>query len=70
MKLVNNWKTAYRMLSVQVLAVLTAVPVVWAQLPEESQALIPEEYRGYVLGFVALCGIAARLVDQGLGNDK
>lgn len=65
MKLVENWREAWRWHSAQALAVLALLPVVWTELPPEAQALVPEEWRPYVLAALALAGLVGRLQKQG-----
>lgn len=64
MKLVDNWKSAWRWLSVHALAILAALPFVWPQIPPEVQAWIPDEWRPYIVAAIALGGIAGRLIPQ------
>ena len=64
MQLVENVRQAWRWFSVQVLTVLTALPLVWMALPPESQDLVPESWRPWALAVVALCGLLGRLVKQ------
>lgn len=64
MKLVSDWRQAIRWNSMRVLALIAAVPVIWEQLPPEAVALIPAEWRPYILTVLALCGMVARLVRQ------
>lgn len=65
MKLVDNWRRAHRMLSVQLTALNGAAVAAWSTMPDEWRAAIPH-------GLVVWAGIAlfvgtvvARLVDQG-----
>lgn len=64
MKLISNWREAWRMNSVQVFALLAFVPMIWDELPEEVKAIIPEDWRPYVVAVVALVGMILRLRDQ------
>lgn len=64
MRLVDNARNAWRWFSVQALAALGVIPVVWYALPPESQDLIPEAVRPWVLTAVALAGLSGRLVKQ------
>lgn len=65
MKLVNDARRAWQWFSVQALAVLALVPVIWAELPVEAQALVPAEWRPWVLAGVAMAGLVGRLIKQG-----
>lgn len=65
MKLVPDWRRAWRWFSVQALAVLAALPVAWAELPPDVQAMLPEAWRPWLLAGLALAGLVGRLVDQG-----
>lgn len=64
MKLVENARQAWKWFSVQALAFLTLIPVVWMQLPPETQALVPDAWRPWIITAVALSGIVGRLVAQ------
>lgn len=64
-KLIKDAKRAWRYFSVQALAVLGIVSVVWPVLPPETQALVPAAWHPWILGAVAIGGIFGRLVDQG-----
>jgi hypothetical protein len=68
MKLIPNWKDAWRMDSVRVFAVIAALPVIWAQIPPETKALIPPGWMPYILGGLGVIGVVVRLRDQGLGQ--
>lgn len=63
MRLIENWRRAWRMASVQ----LAGVIVAWSSLPPEAQAAavgvigVPAER---VPGILAVLLIAARLIDQ------
>lgn len=65
MKLVQNWQSAFSWYSVQVLALLAAIPVMWEQVPVEIKALIPEQYNPWIMTGLALIGMVLRLVKQG-----
>lgn len=64
MRLVEDARRAWRWFSVQALAILALIPVIWAELPPESQALLPEAWRPWALTLVAVAGIAGRLIRQ------
>jgi di/tricarboxylate transporter len=65
MRLVDNARAAWRWASVQVLAVLAVLPLVWAELPEDIRSMVPHEWQPWVLSALALAGIVGRLVKQG-----
>lgn len=69
MKLVKDARQAWRWLSVQALAVLAALPLVWPQIPADVRAMLPAEWQPWLLTALAVGGIVGRLVDQGGGND-
>jgi protein-S-isoprenylcysteine O-methyltransferase Ste14 len=64
MKLVDNWKQAWRWFSIQALALVALLPVVWPQLPPQVTAWVPEAWRPWVVVIIAIGGIAGRLIDQ------
>lgn len=64
MKLVHDWKQAWRWFSVQALALVALLPVVWPSLPPQVTAWVPEEWRPWVVVVIAIGGIAGRLIDQ------
>ena len=68
MKLVPNARRAWRWFSVQALAVIAALPLVWTQIPPDVQAMLPDAWRPWVLTAIALAGMVGRLVVQG-GSD-
>lgn len=68
MKLVRNWRSFWRWHSTWALAIIGALPFVWAELPPDLKAFIPHEWRPGILTAVAVAGIVARLRDQGTGS--
>lgn len=64
MKLVPNWREAWKWLSMHALAILTVAPVVWASLPHDLKGEMPEDFAPWVLAAVAIGGILGRLKDQ------
>lgn len=64
MQLIENWKSAWKMWSVRILAVLAIVGTSWAAVPDSVKALIPDQYLGYVVGFVSVCAAIARIIKQ------
>jgi hypothetical protein len=64
MRLVDNARNAWKWFSVQALAALGVIPVVWYALPPEAQEIVPEHLRPWALTIVALAGLSGRLVKQ------
>lgn len=64
MKLVPDWRRAWRWFSVQSLAIIALIPVVWPNLPPEAHAWVPPEWRPWIVFALAVGGIVGRLVDQ------
>lgn len=64
MKLIENWQSAWKMWSVRILAVLAIVSTSWSAVPDGVKALIPDQYLGYVVGFVSVCAAIARIIKQ------
>jgi di/tricarboxylate transporter len=64
MRLVENAAAAWRWASVQVLAVLAVLPIVWAEMPDEIRAMLPPEWHPWILSALAVGGIVGRLIKQ------
>ena len=61
MKLVPNWQSAWKWISVQAIA----LAAIWEGLPMEAKDAIPDPYRGYVTLVLLLSAGLGRMVDQG-----
>lgn len=64
MQLIENWQSAWKMWSVRILAALAIVATSWAAIPDSVKALIPDQYLGYVVGFVSVCAAISRIIKQ------
>lgn len=64
MQLIENWQSAWKLWSVRILAVLAIVATSWAAVPDSVKALIPDQYLGYVVGFISVCAAIARIIKQ------
>lgn len=64
MKLISNWRKAYKMLSVQAMAFATAIQGAWAVLPEEMKATVPPQAVHWITMGLLVLGIVGRLVSQ------
>ncbi len=61
MKLVDNWRSAWKWLSMRFLA----LAAVWESLPPDATAAIPEPWNGRVTLGLLLLAALGRLKDQG-----
>ncbi len=64
MKLIDNWKKALKMYSVQAMTLAITVQTVWITLPDDMRASVPS---AWVSGATVLClvfGVIGRLVQQ------
>ena len=64
MKLIANWRKAYRMLSVQSMAMATAIQGAWVVLPEDMKTTIPPQAVQWITMGLLVFGIVGRLVAQ------
>lgn len=64
MKLIANWRKAYRMLSVQSMAMATAIQGAWVVLPEDMKSTVPPHAVYWITMALLVFGIAGRLVAQ------
>lgn len=64
MKLIENWRRAHRMLSVQAMALAAAVQGAWPTLPEEMKSSISPTLVNWISLALLVAGIVGRLVQQ------
>lgn len=64
MKPIPNWRKAYRMLSVQAMALATAIQGAWMAMPEDMKSTIPPQAVYWITMGLLVFGIIGRLVDQ------
>jgi len=64
MNLVADWKDAWKWFSVQALVVIAALPVIWAALPADTKALVPDGWEPWIFFVLAIAGVIGRLIDQ------
>ena len=64
MQLVPDWRSAWRWFSVQALAILAALPLVWMALPSDAKGFLPDNLEPWVLFALAVGGIIGRVIDQ------
>jgi hypothetical protein len=61
MRLVPNWKSAWKWLSVQMIALAT----IWESLPPDAIAAIPDPWAGRVTLILLIGAGLGRMIDQG-----
>ena len=64
MKLVDDWKSAWRWFSMHALVLAGVIPTVWVELPPDLKTAIPPEAMGTITAVIAACGVVGRLVNQ------
>lgn len=63
MRLVDDVRDAWKWGSTRVLVVIAAIPPVWAELPDDAKAYVPEEWRPFVFSVLALAGFLLRITN-------
>lgn len=70
MKLIDNWRQAWRFLSVQAMALAIALQGVWINLPDDLRAHIPDKIALSVTAGILVLGLIGRLFQQrGAGGE-
>lgn len=64
MKLIPQWRRAWRMFSVQAMTLAGAVQAAWALMPEDLKAQLPAGLVPVVSIVLLVAGIAGRMVQQ------
>ncbi|QDX29542.1 DUF7940 domain-containing protein [Dickeya poaceiphila] len=65
MKIIEDWKQAWRWFSVHALAISGAIPAMWVSLPDEFKTAIPAGAMSIITAVVAVAGIVGRVIQQG-----
>lgn len=64
MKFLPNWRQAWRWFSMQALAAIIVIPMVWSMLPADVKAYVPHDWQPWILVLIAAAGIVGRVIDQ------
>jgi len=64
MRLVSDWRQAWKWFSVQALALSTAILAIWQMLPPELKHSVPDQYVTYGTMAILVLGVIGRVVDQ------
>lgn len=68
MRMIPQWRHAWRMFSVQAMALATAVQGAWIAMPADMRASLEADWVQWTSIALLLAGIVGRLVDQGIGD--
>lgn len=69
-KLIDEWKNAWKMVSMWCMGLPAAFIGVWELLPPEFQATVPPAVLTKVTAVMLVIGMAGRLVKQGSVSDE
>jgi hypothetical protein len=64
MKLVPDWKDAWRWFSVWAMSLSTAAPAAWLAVPEDMREAVPAEWLAVGAVTLGIAGLIGRLVAQ------
>ncbi len=64
-KLVPNWRKAWKWLSMWFMGLAAVAQTAWASLPPDALAVIPVDIRGYITIGLVLAAMVSRVIDQG-----
>ena len=64
MKLIHEWKKAYRLQSVQAMSLLLAIQAAWPQIPDDIKAELPAHLMHWISVAMLIAGIVLRVVQQ------
>lgn len=64
MKIVPDAKDGWKWLSVQAMALNTAILTTWVSLPDDIKAIIPDTYVMTGAAMLTVAGIVGRFIDQ------
>ncbi|WP_363798384.1 hypothetical protein ABU614_06730 [Lysobacter firmicutimachus] len=64
MKLIDNWRQAWRFVSVQAMTCAITLQGVWLNLPEDLRTHVPDRIAATVTAGILLFGLIGRLFQQ------
>lgn len=64
MKIIENWRKAYKWYSVHILLLFTIMPAVWEAIPHEWRDAIPPNVLAILASVMGAAGVLARLTSQ------
>ena len=70
MRMIPQWRHAWRMFSVQAMALATAVQGAWVAMPPDLRSSLEVEWVQWTSIALLVAGIVGRLVDQGIESGR
>ena len=64
MKLIDNWRQAWRFVSVQAMALALTLQGEWINLPDDQRAHIPDKVALSITAGILVLGLIGRLFQQ------
>lgn len=64
MKLVPDWKEAWRWWSMRGLIIIMVIPPTWVMLPPDVKAMLPVDWEPWLLSVIAFATAFGRVKDQ------
>jgi hypothetical protein len=64
MRLVPDWREAWKWFSMQFAALIIALPVAWMAVPEEVKAYLPDKWKPWIMVALGVCVFLGRIIDQ------
>lgn len=65
MKLLDSWRRAHRMFSVQAMTLAAAIQGAWTQVPQDLKDALPHNLAHWTSIVLLVAGILGRFIDQG-----
>jgi hypothetical protein len=65
MKLVSDWRKAWKWHSTWIAGVMAALPLAWANMPSDLKQHIPDSWMPWIAVLMFVAFMAGRLRDQG-----
>ena len=63
--MIENWRSAWKFISVQAMALAVAIQTVWPMVPDDMKAALPPQVVHAVTVALLVAGIMGRLYKQG-----
>lgn len=64
-RLVPNWKSCWRWISINCMVIATAIQGTWIYIPDDMRAQVPHNIVHLLTILMLVLGLAGRLIQQG-----